>query len=130
MARLSALTISALVFSVSSATSCLAAENGGDELSAYFRMIWGLLLVLGVMLIVYGLVRKRFSVFHGKGSDAIRVVEIKPIMPKKSICLVEVRGKELLLGIGNDNISLLADLSHTSQSKFNDILEQSRVEEK
>lgn len=112
------------------ATVAIGAESGAiaseavDELTPYFRMLWGLCIVLGIMLVLYGLFKKRFNILAGRSGDIIQIKEIKPVMPKKSLCLVEVRGKEYLLGIGNESITLLADIDDTKNS-FQDILEQS-----
>ncbi len=113
------------------ATAAFGAEGGSagseavDELAPYFRMLWGLCIVLGVMLVLYGLFKKRFNILAGRSSDIIQIKEIKPVMPKKSLCLVEVRGKEYLLGIGNESITLLADIDDTKKGSFQDVLEQS-----
>ncbi|WP_163339255.1 flagellar biosynthetic protein FliO [Desulfopila sp. IMCC35008] len=112
-------------------TSSLGAEGGAtgseavDELAPYFRMLWGLCIVLGVMLVLYGLFKKRFNILAGRSGDIIRIKEIKPVMPKKSLCLVEVRGKEYLLGIGNESITLLANIDDPKKGSFQDVLEQS-----
>lgn len=113
------------------ATSAFGAESSSmgseavDELAPYFRMLWGLCIVLGVMLVLYGLFKKRFNILAGRSGDIIQIKEIKPVMPKKSLCLVEVRGKEYLLGIGNESITLLADIDESKKGSFQDVLEQS-----
>lgn len=87
------------------------ADSNFDEMASYFRLIWGLLVVLGVILILYGVLRKRLSLFHTPSSQAIKVLEIKPLMAKKSLCLVEVKGQEYLLGISNDQITHIATIN-------------------
>lgn len=97
----------------------------GTELAPYFRMLWGLFIVLGIMLVVYGIVRKRFSVLGGNSSDRIKILEIKPVMPKKALCLVKVKGKEYLIGIAGESITLLADTGPEQGTTFQEVLEQS-----
>ena len=81
-----------------------------DMTSALLRTGWALLVVIGLIFALYGLSKKRLSL--GKtGGNAIKVVELRPIQPKATLALVEVRGREYLLGIGADSIHLLADLS-------------------
>ena len=80
------------------------------ETGAMLRLTWGLLVVLGIMLILYALVRKRFSLFQSPSGSAIRIVELRHLMPKKSLCLVEVRGQHYLLGLSADRVSLIAEL--------------------
>jgi flagellar protein FliO/FliZ len=116
-----------------SATAAFGAEptmgsEAVDELAPYFRMLWGLCIVLGIMLVLYGLFRKRFNILAGRSGDIIKIKEIKPVMPKKSLCLVEVRGNEYLLGISNESINLLADINGNKKNSFQELLEQSEEE--
>jgi flagellar protein FliO/FliZ len=96
-----------------SAQTALAGEQPPFSLSASIRLFWGLLIVLGILLIVYALVRKRLSFLNGGGKGVITIVEMRHLMPKKSLCLIRVRGREYLLGLGNDRISLIAALPST-----------------
>jgi flagellar protein FliO/FliZ len=88
-------------------------------LSAGFRMLWGLVVVLGILLIIYGLMRKKFSFAKSNANSKIKIIEIRHLMPKKSICLVEVGGQEFLLGLGNENITLLSAIKNGESSTFN-----------
>jgi flagellar protein FliO/FliZ len=78
--------------------------------SAVLQMSWALLIVVGLILALYGLTKKRLLL--GKmGGNAIKIIEMRALMPKSTLALVEVRGKEYLLGVGSDGIRLLVDLS-------------------
>lgn len=80
--------------------------------SAALQTLWALCIVVGLILAFYALARKRFSL--GKlGQSKIHVIEIRPLQPKASLALVEVRGREFLLGINGGNIALLAELDPT-----------------
>ena len=103
---------------LSSPENIYAAETGLDEMGSYFRMLWGLLVVLGIILILYGLLKKRLSLFHSPASKSINVLEIKPLMGKKALCLVEVKGEEYLLGISNEQISHIATIGSSKDSSF------------
>jgi flagellar protein FliO/FliZ len=103
-----------------------ATTSPDDEIGAYFRVMWGLLIVLAVMLIIFAIFKKRFSIINPRSTKAIRVLEIQPLMPKKSLCLVEVKGKEYLLGIGQDDITLLAALENDQKLSFQETLEHSQ----
>lgn len=81
-----------------------------DMTSALLRTGWAMLVVIGLILALYGLSKKRLLPRPGSGS-IIRLVEMRPLQPKASLALVEIRGREYLLGIGADSIHLLADLS-------------------
>lgn len=101
-----------------------AAAFSGSSTENYMRMIWGLLIVLGIILVLYGLVKKRFSLLSNCQNKEIRVLEIKPLMGKKAICLVEVRGQEYLLGVAADRITHLATLQQRAGISFADTLAQ------
>ena len=92
-------------------------------LSASLRMIWGLLIVSGILLIIYAVMRKRFSFAGSNSKSKIQIKEIRHIMPKKSLCLVEVGGQEFLLGLSADNISLITPLESNKQVSFQENLD-------
>jgi len=112
-----------LLVLLSPQTATAAAEM--SDTSAYLRLTWGLLIVLGIILIFYALAKKRFSLLNSSEKNLIKVLEIRHLMPKKSVCLIEVRGREYLLGIGAENVSLIAGLPQNSESTFASILEKS-----
>lgn len=100
-----------------------AAETPADEISGYFRVMWGLCIVLAIILILYALLKRRFSIINPRSGKSIRVLEIQPLMPRKSLYLVEVRGREFLLGVGADTITLLADLDDNPKTSFRETLD-------
>ncbi|MDY0389329.1 MAG: flagellar biosynthetic protein FliO [Desulfobulbus oligotrophicus] len=79
-----------------------------------FQTAWALMVVIGLILALYGLSKKRFFLKKG-GNHIINVVEVRPIHPKSSLTLVEVRGREYLLGVGPNAIHLLAELNQSSE---------------
>lgn len=74
------------------------------------RTAWALLVVIGLILALYGLSKKRFFL-NKPGSKVITIIELRPLQPKATLALVEVRGREYLLGVSANSINLLADLS-------------------
>jgi flagellar protein FliO/FliZ len=89
--------------------SAFAGTEASLSTPAMLRFIWGLLLVFGLLLIVYTFVKKKFSFLSvGTSKKGITIIETCHLMPKKSLCLVKVRGQEYLLGIGSDQINLIA----------------------
>lgn len=100
-----------------------AAETPADEISGYFRVMWGLCIVLAIILILYALLKRRFSIINPRSGKSIRVLEIQPLMPRKSLYLVEVKGREYLLGVGADTITLLADLDDNPKTSFRETLD-------
>ncbi|MBU0665454.1 MAG: flagellar biosynthetic protein FliO [Proteobacteria bacterium] len=101
--------ILALIISCLSATSAFAGTESPISFSASLRLFWGLLIVFGVLLVVYALAKKKLSFLNpGNGKGAISIIEMRHLMPRKSLCLIKVRGQEYLLGLGNDQINLIA----------------------
>ncbi len=113
-------------FIFSAPLNALAFESEGTLLQNSFRMIWGLLIVLGIILLLYALLKKRFSVLSSSSGQRIKIIEIKPIMQKKSLCIVEVDGEEYLLGICSDQIQPLATLSGKQTKSFSDFLQSTK----
>ena len=101
----------------------IAAEIPASDTESYFRVIWGLLVVLGIILVLYGIVKKRFSLLSTSPSQNIKILEIKPMMGKKALCLVDVKGQEYLLGISGDQISHIATLSPQPETSFAETLQ-------
>lgn len=99
------------------------------DMQSYFRVVWGLAVVVALMLGIYYLVRRRFSPLHGKADRIITVVEIQPIMPKKSLCLVKVHGREILLGITQDSITTITEFTDNQDkpSSFAERLTESTI---
>ena len=98
-------------------------SGNSDIMASSFLVIWGLLVVLGIILLLYGLLRKRFSLLSSLPDKEINVIEIKPLMGKKAICLVEVRGREYLLGISETQISNIATLPARNTKNFSETLQ-------
>ena len=108
-------------------SNTFAADIAGNDAASYFRVIWGLLVVLGIILVLYGIVRKRFSLLASSPDKNIKILEIKPMMGKKALCLVDVKGQEYLLGISGDQINHLATLSPQPERSFADTLQSAEA---
>lgn len=92
------------------------------ELDSYFKMIWGLLVVLGVIFLLYALLKKRFSLLATTPEKNITVLEIKPLMGRKALCLISVKGHEYLIGLSGDRITHLATLPDKADMTFAETL--------
>jgi len=88
-------------------------------LSNWLRMLWGLLIVLGILLVIYGLIRKKFSFSQSNAKSRIKIKEIRHLMPKKSLCLIEIGEQEYLLGLSADSITLLSAIEKGNTGDFN-----------
>lgn len=111
------------VFSSLTPGHLLAATTEPSLSSAGLRMLWGLLVVLGILLIVYGLARKRLSLVHSSKKSKIKIIEMRPLMAKKALCLVEVAGRQYLLGLGSETITLLSKIETKKNHNFSTTLE-------
>ncbi len=83
-----------------------------DLFSASLKMVYTLGLVLGLIFVIFHLFKKfglKNSVFGGEGKP-IKVLSTGFLAPRKSIALVEVAGDVLVIGISNDQISLLGNV--------------------
>jgi flagellar biosynthetic protein FliO len=87
-------------------------SKDSDLFSASLKMASMLGLVLGLIFVVFHLFKKfglKNSVFGGEGKP-IKVLSTGFLAPRKSIALVEVAGDVLVIGISNDQISLLSNV--------------------
>ncbi|MDD3815401.1 MAG: flagellar biosynthetic protein FliO [Desulfocapsaceae bacterium] len=111
--------ILALIIFCLSATWAFAGTGSPFSFSAMLRLFWGLLIVFGVLLIVYALAKKKLSFLNaGSGKGVITIIEMRHLMPKKSLCLIKVRDQEFLLGLGNDKINLIAAIEPVDKKNF------------
>lgn len=119
-----------LLISFISSKEVFAANSDVSLTSASLRMFWGLLVVMAVLLAIYGLMKKRLSPVYTNAKSKIKVLEIRHLMPKKSICLVEVSGREYLLGLGSDTVTLLSSTGDEETDKsINDMTTSSKDHE-
>jgi flagellar biogenesis protein FliO len=82
-----------------------------DLAAAAIQSLAALLLVLALMVGVFFWLRRRWGPFGAvvKG-QSIRVLATAYLGMRKSICLVDVMGTRLVLGVGRDEVRLLARL--------------------
>jgi flagellar protein FliO/FliZ len=100
------------------------------DMESYSKVIWGLLVVLGIILALYGLLRKRFSLLSTAREKNIVVLEIKPLMGKKALCLISVKGNEYLLSISGDQINHIATLPNKMDSTFAAALKSTELDQR
>jgi len=94
-----------------------------DPLKSGLKMLWGLGIVLAILLVCYFLLKKNLSTFQQKDKGIIKVIEVKHVMPKKSLMLIEVRGREYLVGAGSDTINTITPLRN--EGTFSSLLAES-----
>ncbi|NOY13709.1 MAG: flagellar biosynthetic protein FliO [Deltaproteobacteria bacterium] len=91
----------------------LAAGLGNEPslLSSALKMVAALGVIIGLLLLFYAASRKGFGFLPKQRDGAIKILETKALGGKKFLCLVSVRGEDLLLGLSNERIECLSKLS-------------------
>jgi len=79
-------------------------------LASSLKMLAALAVVIGILLLLYAASRKGFGILPKKRDGSIKILETRPLGGKKFLCLVSVRGQDMLLGISNERIENLAAL--------------------
>lgn len=78
--------------------------------SAAIRMIGSLILILGVIVCIFYLIKRvRLGALTMGKTARMRLVSTLSLAPKRSVALVEVGGRWLVLGVGAENVSLLSE---------------------
>lgn len=82
-----------------------------DILATAFQMLTALAIVLGGLLVVFYFMKRFFKRdIGGSKEQLIKVIASQYIGIKKNIALIEVPGSVLVVGVSNDNISLLTKI--------------------
>ncbi len=100
------------------------APETGSPFAEGLRLFGGLVLIIGLILLLYAASQRWLRWLPTAKTGLIRVVEMRSLGPKKSLCLVEVRGRELLLGVAADRIELLCQLDGEPRERFAETLER------
>ena len=113
-----------VLFLILMAHPAFAAESITEPslLGSSLKMLAALGVVIGILLLLYAASRKGFGVLPQKKNSLIQVVETRPLGGRKFLCVVKVRGQEMLLGLSNDRIEYLSQLP--SGDKFAETLQQ------
>ena len=79
-----------------------------DFAFSLIKMVSALALVLGLMLVLFYLVKKTWWRGSGFGRNSvIRVLAHQMVGPRKGIAVVNVAGEYLVVGLGKDHLSML-----------------------
>ena len=82
-----------------------------DMLSTAMKMLTALGIVLGGLIVVFYFMKRFLKRDVGGSNEAlIKVIASQYIGIKKNISLVEIPGSILVVGVSNDNISLLTKI--------------------
>lgn len=89
------------------AAAFAASPGSADFFRSGLRLFVGMFIVVGIMLLFHVLNRKGFKLLESRHGGRIRILETRPVGGRKSLCLVEIEGERLLLGLGGDRVDLL-----------------------
>jgi flagellar biosynthetic protein FliO len=80
---------------------------------SFFKMLAALTIVIGLMIVALHAMKKYFmqSPSPMDGNALIRIVTTCHLSPKNSIMLVEVLGQVMLVGVSNQQMSLLTTIN-------------------
>jgi flagellar protein FliO/FliZ len=88
-------------------------------------MLIGLSLIIGVMFLLAALLRRLRLGGTNQAQAVIRIKESRAIGSKRLLCLVEVKGRELLLGVTPEKIETLCQFkADPAQSGFDQALKE------
>lgn len=104
-------------------TLCHAADKEFSTGSTLLQMAWALFIILGLILVLYAFAKKKLGL-QSLHSGNIKIIEMRHLMPKTAIALIQVRGKEILIGIGPSRIDLITEFNDSimKQKDFDTIL--------
>lgn len=105
------------------------AQPPSATVTGSLRLLAGLAVVAGLILAGYAALRRFGHWWPKTGGSAIRIRETRPLGPKKSLCVVEVQDRQLLLGITAERITLLESMPARPDSSFAATLEKSEKEQ-
>jgi len=80
---------------------------------SFFKMLAALAVVIALMIVAMYFMKKYFfhSLPEANGSALINIITTRHLSPKNSIMLVEVLGQLILLGISNQQMSMLSAIN-------------------
>ncbi len=88
----------------------------------YTRVAGTMLVVVALIIGTVFILKKKYGVQAnlGKNKKLIQIIDHTPMGVKKSVFLIKVPGKYLLLGVTNDNIGLITEIANEDMNNGND----------
>ena len=82
--------------------------------TGYIKTVSTLIIVIAVIVATAYVIKKKYGVSTniGRSRRLIKIVDHTPMGVKKSLFLVKVPGKHLILGVTNDNIGLITEVAN------------------
>ncbi len=94
------------------------APKAPGTIGPFLKMLASLGLVVGLLLLFYAAYKRGFGMLPGIKEGKIKVLESRPLGGRKFLCRVQVKDQELLLGVTNDRINLLTELTSEPENRF------------
>ncbi len=84
------------------------------EYKGYTKTICTLIIVIALIVVSAYVIKRKYGVStnFGRSGKLIQIVDQTPMGVKKSLFLVKVPGKHLVLGVTNENIGLITDIAN------------------
>ncbi|MDR4505519.1 MAG: flagellar biosynthetic protein FliO [Candidatus Scalindua sp.] len=107
----------------------------------YTKIISSLLVLIAIIIAVVFVLRKNygFKTSIGRGKRYLQVLDHQTLGVKKSIFLVKIPGKHLLLGVTNERVGLIAEVANedlevsgerVNKNEFINLIKKSYFEKK
>lgn len=88
-----------------------------DDAGLFIRVMGALAFIVGLLLLgLYG-IRQWGSRLQSRKPDLIQVKSVKMLLPKRYLLVVQVAGKDLILGATDNEITLLGSLDEGGRDK-------------
>ena len=81
---------------------------------SFVKIVWSLLsflFVLGLLGLTLYLIKRYGSNLQNKSGKKVKLVESLNLSPKQRLILVEIEGENLLIGVSQNNMTLLGRFS-------------------
>lgn len=88
---------------------------------AYIKMLLTLGVVVGIIYVIYFFIKRKTAAGALDGEDSF-VLLTQPLGPGKSVTVVFVAGKYLILGVTGDNVNLLSEIKDEKEIERLEIL--------
>ncbi len=110
------------ILPVQAAAGELAPTGGFSLMGSFLQMALALLVVVGLILLVYYGASRLVKVVPplGQSGRHIRVLEVRPLGPRKSLLLVEVEGHYLLLAATDNQVTFLQRIDMLEEAELLD----------
>ncbi len=86
-----------------------------DFTGPFLQMMFVLLVVIAVVFVVLKFVLPKLNLQRAFGNSNVKVISRTPIDFKKSVCIVEVEGKRILLGLSETQVNFLCELGEKNK---------------